>query len=282
MSEKRQVSNTKLVLVAMGAVMLMISSAVVSNSTSYFITSVTEELNISRAAFSVYYTIISITTAIGSVLCGTLIPKLGNRKAFLVGTVGVTIGFLIMSRLTSLTMVYAGAAFIGFCQAFIVVPPVSVVNTWFPKERQWTGHGTYDGRNRNGRSCHGSGYAKSCSKCKLENRISFVCQPVMFCVLTLVRNALCGSAVPEAEGAAVKTEKKKKEKLDMSKVLSVAFIFMVLGCMSKCFSAVFNRAFTPHNLQESFSTDQIALAMTVFNIVLIIMNHLLWEQFMKS
>lgn len=134
MSEKRQVSNTKLVLVAMGAVMLMISSAVVSNSTSYFITSVTEELNISRAAFSVYYTIISITTAIGSVLCGTLIPKLGNRKAFLVGTVGVTIGFLIMSRLTSLTMVYAGAAFIGFCQAFIVVPPVSVVNTWFPKE----------------------------------------------------------------------------------------------------------------------------------------------------
>lgn len=269
MNEKRQVSNTKLVLVAMGAVMLMISSAVVSNSTSYFITSVTEELNISRAAFSVYYTIISITTAIGSVLCGTLIPKLGNRKAFLVGTVGVTIGFLIMSRLTSLTMVYAGAAFIGFCQAFIVVPPVSVVNTWFPKEH----NGLVMGLTMAGTGMGGVIMAQVMPRvvANVSWRTGYLVSAVMFCVLTLVANALCGSAVPEAEGAAVKTEKKKKEKLDMSKVLSVAFIFMVLGCMSKCFSAVFNQHYSAH-LQESFSTDQIALAMTVFNIVLIIMK----------
>ncbi len=271
MSENKKVSSSKLVLVAMGAVMLMLSSAVVSNSTSYFITSVTEELSISRAAFSVYYTIISITTAVGSVLCGTLIPKIGNRKAFLIGTVGVTAGFLILSRLTSLPMVYAGACFIGFCQAFIVVPPVSVVNTWFPKNH----NGLVMGLTMAGTGMGGVVMAQVMPRvvANVSWRTGYLVCAIMFCVLTLIANALCGGAVPETEKVENKTDNspKKKESLDMSKICSVAFIFMVLGCVSKCFSSVFNQHYSAH-LQDSFTTDQIALAMTVFNIVLIIMK----------
>ena len=227
MSEKKQVSSAQLVLAAIGAIMLMVSSAVVSNSTSYFITSVTEALNVTRAQFSGYYTIISITTAIGSVLCGTLIPKIGNRKAFLIGTVGVSVGFVIMSRLTSLTMVYLGAVFIGFCQAFIVVPPVSVVNTWFPKKH----NGLVMGLTMAGTGMGGIVMAQVMPRI-VENvnwRTGYLVCAVMYLVLTLVANALCGGKVPEEETSASeeKTEK-KKESLDMSGVLSVAFIFMVL------------------------------------------------------
>lgn len=271
MSENKKVSSSKLVLVAMGAVMLMLSSAVVSNSTSYFITSVTEELSISRAAFSVYYTIISITTAVGSVLCGTLIPKIGNRKAFLIGTVGVTAGFLILSRLTSLPMVYAGACFIGFCQAFIVVPPVSVVNTWFPKNH----NGLVMGLTMAGTGMGGVVMAQVMPRvvANVSWRTGYLVCAILFCVLTLVANALCGGAVPESEKEEGQTEQKPKTKakLDKTKLFSVAFIFMVLGCVAKCFSAVFNQHYSAH-LQESFSTDQIALAMTVFNLVLIVMK----------
>lgn len=271
MSETKKVSSTKLVLVAMGAVMLMVSSAIVSNSTSYFITSVTEELSISRAAFSVYYTIISITTAIGSVLCGTLIPKIGNRRAFLIGTVGVTAGFLVLSRLTSLPMVYAGAILIGFCQAFIVVPPVSVVNTWFPKNH----NGLVMGLTMAGTGMGGIIMAQVMPRVVMNVswRTGYLVCAIMFFVLTLIANAMCGGDAPESEKEedSLEDTPKKKESLDMSKVLSVAFIFMVLGCMSKCFSSVFNQHYSAH-LQDNFGTEQIALAMTVFNIVLIIMK----------
>ena len=269
MSEGSKVSSTKLVLVAIGAVMLMVSSAVVSNSTSYFITSVTEELNVSRAAFSAYYTVVSITTAIGSVVCGTLIPKIGNRKSFLIGTVGVSAGFLILSRLTSLTMVYLGAVFIGFCQAFIVVPPVSVVNTWFPKK----GNGLVMGLTMAGTGFGGIIMAQVMPRvvANVSWRTGYLVSAIMFCVLTLIANALCGGVAPETQINTSEKKVKEKDSLDMSKVLSVAFIFLLLGCISKCFASVFNQHYSAH-LQDSFSTNQIATAMTVFNIVLIIMK----------
>ena len=274
MSEKKQVSSAQLVLAAIGAIMLMVSSAVVSNSTSYFITAVTEALNVTRAQFSGYYTIVSITTAIGSVLCGTLIPKIGNRKAFLTGTVGVTVGFIIMSRLTTLTMVYLGAAFIGFFQAFILVPPVSVVNTWFPKKH----NGLVMGLTMAGTGMGGIVMAQVMPRIvgNVSWRTGYIVCAVMYLVLTLVANLLCGGkAAPEDDAAVEKTEEtkaaNKKEGMDMSKVLSVAFIFMVLGCMCKCLSAVFNQHFSAH-LQDSFTTEQIATVMTFFNIILIVMK----------
>ena len=271
MSENRQASSTKLILVALGAVLLMMSSAVVSNSTSYFITSVTEALGVTRAEFSGYYTVVSITTAIGSVLCGTLIPKIGNRKAFLIGTVGVTVGFLILSRLNSLVMVYAGAAFIGFCQAFILVPPVSVVNSWFPKNH----NGLVMGLTMAGTGFGGIVMAQVMPRvvANVSWRTGYLVSAVMFCVISLVANALCGGEAPSSEDEQPKKADapKKKEALDMSKVLSVAFIFMVLGCMTKCLASVFNQHFSAH-LQDSFTTEQVALVMTCFNIILIIMK----------
>lgn len=276
MNENNKITNSKLILVAVGAILLMTSSAVVSNSTSYFVTAVTEELSISRAAFSVYYTIISIMTAIGSVLCGTLIPKLGNRKAFLIGSVGVTCGFLILSRLTTLTMVYIGAVLIGFCQAFILVPPVSVVNSWFPKKH----NGLVMGMTMAGTGVGGIAMAQIMPRvvANVSWRTGYLVSAIMFCVMSLVANALCGGEAPDWDGDAVVKEEsaadakaKKKQAMDPKKLFSVAFFFMVIGCMSKCLSAVFNQHYSAH-LQESFSTEQIALAMTVFNVVLVIMK----------
>lgn len=46
---------------------------------------------------------------------------------------------------------------------------------------------------------------------------------------------------------------------------------MVLGCISKCLSSVFNQHYSAH-LEDSFTIGQIATAMTVFNVILIIMK----------
>ncbi len=273
MEENRRVniSQARLIMVAIGCVMLMVSSAVVSNSNSYFITSVTEHLGVTRAQFGFYYTIISITTAVGSVICGILIPKIGNRIAFLIGTVGVSIGFMLMSRLTSMAMVYPAAFLIGFCQAFIVVPPVSVVNTWFPKK----GNGLVMGLTMAGTGMGGIVMAQVMPRlvANVDWRTGYVVCAIMYLVETLVANALCGGKAPEelSDKDTKEAGSSKKEGLDMSRVLSVAFLFMVLGCMAKCLSAVFNQSFSAH-LQENFSTEQIALVMTWFNVVLIIMK----------
>lgn len=274
MGDSRQISSARLFLVALGTFTLMVSSAVVSNSTSYFIAAVTEALQVTRTEFSAYYTIVSVCTAIGSILCGSVITKIGNRKGFLIGTVGVTLGFLLLSRLTSLGLVYIAAAFIGFCQAFIVVPPVAVVNQWFPTKN----NGLVIGVTMAGTGAGGIVMAQIMPRivAYIDWRTGYLVCAVMFCALSLLGNLFCGGKAPGSENNGSGTsgkEKadKKKDSAYMKNVASVAFALFVAACVLKCFSSVFNQHLSAM-LQDTFTVGQVATAMTVFNVVLVIMK----------
>lgn len=267
-----QPSNLRLFLVALGTFLLMFSAAVVSNSTTYFIVAVTEYLGVTRAEFAVYYTIVSIGTAVGSILCGLIINKIGIRKAFLIATVGVTAGFLIMSRLNSLMMVYVGALFIGLCQSFAVVPPVAVVNQWFPGKL----NGLVIGTTMAGTGAGGIVLAQIMPRvvAYVDWRTGYLICAAMFCVFTLIGNLLCGGKAPDypenaPSGETVDKNAVKKEASYTKAITSAAFILMVLVCVIKCISSVFNGQLSAH-LQDSFSVEQVALAMTVFNVALLI------------
>ena len=124
-------SKTKLFLVGCGTFLMMMCSGIINNSTTYFTLSVTEYLGVSRTTFSLYFTIITICSAVMSLVVGPMAKRLGPRFSALTACVGTGLGFFVMSRITSLWMVYAGALLIGVFQAFVVVPAVSVINAWF-------------------------------------------------------------------------------------------------------------------------------------------------------
>ena len=128
-----QPSRTKLFLVACGTFLMMLCNGIINNSTTYFTLAVTEYLGISKTTFSLYFTIITICSAVMSLIVGPMARRLGPRLSALTACVGVGAGFFVMSRVTSLWMVYAGALLIGIFQAFVVVPTVSVINAWFVK-----------------------------------------------------------------------------------------------------------------------------------------------------
>jgi|GEM_PF-2178240 len=125
------VSRLKLISVAAGAFCMMCCNGIINNSTTYFITSVTKYLNCSKTEFSIYFTIITICSAIMSLGVMSFIRKIGLRTGMLIACVMVSCAFFLMSRLQSLWMVYAAAALIGIFQSFIVVPTISVINAWY-------------------------------------------------------------------------------------------------------------------------------------------------------
>ena len=124
-------SKSKLFLVGCGTFLMMMCNGIINNSTTYFTLSVTEYLGVSRTTFSLYFTIITICSAIMSLIVGPMAQRLGPRLSALTACVGTGLGFFVMSRVTSLWMVYAGAVLIGVFQSFVVVPTVSVINAWF-------------------------------------------------------------------------------------------------------------------------------------------------------
>lgn len=264
-------SNFRLVLAALGTFSLLLASAIVSNSTSYFIVAVTEALNVTRAEFSIYYTIVSICTAIMSICCGFILPKLGYRKAFLMGSAGVAIGFFIMSRLTALWMVYVGGALIGCFQAFIVVPPVAVVNAWFPKKH----NGLVIGFTMAGTGAGGIIMAQVMPRvvAYVDWRTGYIISAIGFIAITLIGNALCAGKPPqyEEDDGQGKVESGKMDASYKKNLMSAAFLLFVSACVLKCFASVFNQHFSAH-LQESFTIEQVTTIMTVFNVALLIMK----------
>ena len=132
--EQKSVSNLKLASIAVGTFFMMMCNGVINNTTSYFIAPVTEYLHCSRTSFSVYFTIITICSAIMSIVVGPIAQKLGPRKSALVAMVGSGCGFFLLSRLQNLAMVYIAAVLIGVFQAFVVVPTVGIINKWFDKK----------------------------------------------------------------------------------------------------------------------------------------------------
>ena len=125
------VSKGKLTAVGIGAFLMMLCAGIINNSTTYFMLSVTEYLNVTKTTFSIYFTIVTVCSAIMALVVMPIATKLGPTKSALTAMIGGGCGFFLLSRLTALWMVYAGAVLVGVFQSFVVVPSMSIINKWF-------------------------------------------------------------------------------------------------------------------------------------------------------
>lgn len=206
----RRVSKAKLFAVAVGAMLMMLAGGIVANSMTYFITPITEELGCTKAEFSIYYTIITACTAVMSIFMNSFLEKLGLRKAFIISSIGVTLGYFILSRATGLGMIYGGAALIGICQTFVVVPSVNVINVWFTGN-----HGLVTGFAMSATGFGGllMGAIMPSTINAVGWRFGYMVYAVFWLVISIVVNILVGGKPPvqEKEEAAVNAETDKNE-----------------------------------------------------------------------
>ena len=112
------VSSFRLFLVAVGTFCMMLCNGIINNSTTYFIKPVSEFLGGETTTFSLYFTIITICSAIMSLVVMPMVMRIGMRISAIIACIGVGAGFFMMSRVQALWMVYAGALLIGIFRAF--------------------------------------------------------------------------------------------------------------------------------------------------------------------
>ena len=112
------VSSFRLFLVAVGTFCMMLCNGIINNSTTYFIKPVSEFLGVETTTFSLYFTIITICSAIMSLVVMPMVMRIGMRISAIIACIGVGAGFFMMSRVQALWMVYAGALLIGIFRAF--------------------------------------------------------------------------------------------------------------------------------------------------------------------
>ena len=264
-----EISRNKQISVVVGAFLLMLASAIVSNSTGYFIVSVTESLEVTRAQFSVYYTIVQLTTAVVSLTIGSMYSKFSMRQIFLAGSVGTFAGFLVMSRLNSLAMVYIGALVIGFFQALIIVPVVKVVNAWVPGKNNGTAIGIVMAATGVGGLMMGQVMPRVVAY--VDWRTGYVVCAVMFLAFTLVGLVLAGGKSPVEEKAVSEADVKKKNAEYVSRALKTpAFYVILICCFLLCLSHSANQHLAAQLEAKDMNVDLVAAIMSVWSIGLTI------------
>ena len=205
------VSRTRLILVGVGTFLMMFCNGIINNSTTYFITPVSEFLGCSTTTFSIYFTIITICSAIMSLIVMPMVTRLGMRISALVACVGVGAGFFMMSRIQALWMAYAGALLIGIFQAFVVVPTVSVINTWFTE-----GAGTVTGITMSATGFGGllMGVIMPHVVKNLDWRTGYLVIVFMWVTITILISFLVGGKAPGSGDSSKKAAKGEKTRDD--------------------------------------------------------------------
>lgn len=119
-------------MAAISACLLMAAMVVGSVSFGYFMEPVTSDLGFDRAAFSLYFTIVTVVGGISLPVYGRLIPKVGVRKIAIVCGALTGVFMACTSLCTSLPMFYGVALLIGttFFGCSYASMPV-IVSTWF-------------------------------------------------------------------------------------------------------------------------------------------------------
>lgn len=263
-----KVSKGRLAAVAIGAMCTMLAAGIVSNSTGYFITSVTEYLGCSRASFSIYYTIVNFCTAVMSLLMGNVIAKIGLRKTIAVSSIGVTIGFVIMSRATMLPMIYIGAAFIGIFQTFCTVTNVHIINNWYVENAGFV----------TGLAMSGTGWAGVIMGALMPNvvavmdwRTGYLFCAALFLAFSVLANVLGAGEPPyeikkEGSDQQMADDVKKNENKEYKKLLRKPLFWILMLC--PLLSCVLGSGFAQHlpaHLEESnFNLVLLSIVMGVW------------------
>ncbi len=112
----------------------LIMSAMIAGSVcfGFFMDPVTTDLGLSRGAFSIYFSIVTIVGTITLPLYGRLIAKVGVRKLVVVGGIWTGLAMAALSLCSSLVSFYAVAVLIGlgFFGCSYIAAPV-LVDAWF-------------------------------------------------------------------------------------------------------------------------------------------------------
>lgn len=229
------VSRTRLILVGVGTFLMMFCNGIINNSTTYFITPVSEYLGCSTTTFSIYFTIITICSAIMSLIVMPMVTRLGMRISALVACVGVGAGFFMMSRIQALWMAYAGALLIGIFQAFVVVPTVSVINTWFTE-----GAGTVTGITMSATGFGGllMGVIMPHVVKNLDWRTGYLVIVFMWVTITILISFLVGGKAPGSGDSSKKSAKGEKTRDDAYFRLLSTPSFWLIILSAVCISGI--------------------------------------------
>ena len=229
------VSSIRLFLVAVGTFCMMLCNGIINNSTTYFIKPVSEFLGVETTTFSLYFTIITICSAIMSLVVMPMVMRIGMRISAIIACIGVGAGFFMMSRVQALWMVYAGALLIGIFQAFVVVPTVSVINAWFTKNA-----GTVTGITMSATGFGGllMGIIMPQVVANLDWRTGYMVIVGIWIALTLLICFLVGGEAPGAAAGSKAAAKKGAEKDDAYRKLLMTPSFWLVILSAVCISGV--------------------------------------------
>ena len=116
----------------LAGLMLMLCYGLSNNTVSYFISPVSEALGISRAAFNLYYSIMSVVTLVCTPFIGQLLQRVDLRKVMLLGGVVGGMSLMIFSFCPAIQFFYVVAVFFGIVQNGTTnVSAVVIVNRAF-------------------------------------------------------------------------------------------------------------------------------------------------------
>lgn len=120
------------VMLFMGFMCMFIAYVIKANCTSLFVIPITEELNVTRTAYIMNNTILTITMLIASSFMGRLMNKKPLKYVLTVCVVIISLVYIGMSRATSLWQFYVLSGIQGFAWAGATNLPVNImVSNWF-------------------------------------------------------------------------------------------------------------------------------------------------------
>ncbi|MCC0715502.1 MFS transporter [Clostridioides sp. ES-S-0077-01] len=124
-------------LVVFAGLILMISVyGIVNNCASLFIKPVTEDLGFSRSEFSLYYTVIALSTMAIALFMGKLTKKFKLKNIMFVGCILAGIGYIGYSYANSIYAFYLMSIFSGLGLGMTTLTPLSIIiSNWFLEKR---------------------------------------------------------------------------------------------------------------------------------------------------
>lgn len=103
---------------------------------SLFVVPITEDLGISRSAFSTFSTILSILGMILSPIAGKICATKNTRMIMSASLLLGVVGYTCLSFVNNVVLLYGLAVIIGFGSAFSTTVPIAIILTrWFVKDR---------------------------------------------------------------------------------------------------------------------------------------------------
>ena len=137
MIEKRKIKfDYTWVIIALCFLSVMVGLGFCSSGRTYYLTAITQALDIPRGAFSLNDTFRFVTTTVVNLFFGSLIAKFGSKKLILAGFASLMCFTIINSVAESLYMFYIGGMFLGLGLSWTGTTMVSaILNKWCTKNK---------------------------------------------------------------------------------------------------------------------------------------------------